>query len=343
MSHAETVGTGGVVLKTCPGCGQRKSLALFHSRTNKSGTRKPTARCAACRNEKRKRYRSSPEGRRHETERGNEYRRRLTAQAKLFPKVEGLDLDLLRRALVERPDELSSEEEAVAYYRGFLAGHARMGGESARFDRLKDLVHRIVSEATRDAIGKFIGYEALISHAYEGLLDFIRNRQVVIENQDHERKLAAQSIRWAVKTAKRSEGPYRRSAGRNKGVVRYAFPESWLRTPRENVEQMPMPTESVPAREDHEAASADLWSEVRRRLSELEGGERLAKILWMRAQGLPLRQAGEELGISESRVCQIVVDATPWLERHILPLLKAEPALADWVVPVGEAGPLAVA
>lgn len=237
-------------------------------------------------------------------------------------ELSAVDLDVLRRALVERPENLGSEAEAAAYFRGFIAGSRRRGEESERLERLQDLAHRIAAEQTVTSRGRFVGYETFLSHAYEALLSFVRNRSLVFTDEAHERRLAAKNIRWRMKEAWREESQERRTSGRNAGKQRLPVPEGLL-----GIEpDLPGPTALLEARGGCPAEEDDLWREIRRRIAaHHDGDERLGEIVWMRSQGHTFREVGEHFGVSEARACQIVSSEMEWLESEILPLLSAAP------------------
>lgn len=236
--------------------------------------------------------------------------------------LSAVDLDVLRRALVDSPETLESEAEAAAYFRGFIAGTRRRGEESARIERLQDLVHRIAAEQTVSSRGKFVGYETFLSHAYEALLDFVRNRNLKIVDLEHERRQAAQAIRWRMKEVWRSEAQERKTSGRNSGKQRLPVPEGLLG----QREGMPSPSETLAARTDVAVEQADLWEEIRRRIAaNSSGDERVGEIVWMRAEGHTFREIGERFGVSEARACQILSEQMDWMEKEILPLLSKTP------------------
>ncbi len=214
-------------------------------------------------------------------------------------------MDALRRALVEKPPALESEGERLAYFRGLMAGVKRNAEETERFERLKDLPHRIASER---ASQRGIGYEEAISAAYEGLLVFMRRKASGFASEEVERKVAAVSIRNAIVDYKRSEGPVDRRMN-----LRYIGGQAPVGEEGESL----LP--SLAEHEDRDSGS-DLWAKIQERLAgRRDKGARLEEILHWRIQGLTQKECGERLGISESRVNQILAAERPWLEEHVLP------------------------
>ena len=239
--------------------------------------------------------------------------KKLRALSKIGAGLPHWNVDILRRVLVEVPPELGTENERLAYFRGFMAGTKRNAEETARFERLKDLPHRIASER---ASLRGIGYEEAISAAYEGLLVFLRSKEVrTYENLEHERACAAKKIRWCIQDYKKVEGP-----------LKYSGFQRWIGgadpTDSEGVSFL---SELATAKPDEDGA--DLWAAVEDRLREREdGGERLLEILRAKLDGLPLKEIGKRWGLTESRVCQILKEERPWLEENVGPLLGREPA-----------------
>ena len=192
--------------------------------------------------------------------------------------------DILRRALVEHPPGLKSEKESVAYFRGFVAGAQRTERESERFLRLKDLCHRIAADYGQ----KF--YEDNVSAAYEGLLNFLRKRRRYTSLTE-ERKIAAVAIRHAIVDMTRVEGDFGRTGSRkNAGLV-----VSQL------VDHEGRATYSAPASQDRSGEAID-WKDG---LDSLRLPPRSQRILELLGTGYKLREVGEELGLTEGRVCQI--------------------------------------
>jgi hypothetical protein len=275
-------------MKLCRRCGETKPLNLFHRRTLKSGNIGTTPDCAACRVALRTAQRKTPEGAIAHRERVREYRQRILSKARgLGVSGDATKVDAVRRAMAEHPPEIAGEAEMVAYFRGFVAGAKRSAEEGERFERLKDLVHRIAAEAKMQ---RGMIYEDVLSAAYEGLLKFLRG-SAKATSLEHERNLAAKAIRWQILDCKRVDGPLTRRGGKN----RHPLAESGLHL----VEDHPRPSETLQARAEASYAlpeaveAADIPARTKRLLGAL-------------AEGCSFREAGEREGITESRACQIV-------------------------------------
>lgn len=215
-------------------------------------------------------------------------------------------VDILRRALVEHPPVLGSEAQMLAYFRGFVAGAQRSEHESERFERLKDLCHRIAAE--RSLIGRrgHADYEDNLSAAYEGLLVFLRGRRP-FDDVPQERKIAALAIRNAVIDQLRSSGDFNRSGGRR-------HTEAVL---SQYTDEAGKPAYDEPASQERPGADFDFLHD----LGTLELPPRSQRILELLGAGYKLREVGEEVGLSEGRVCQIakgVAKSHPELEKFLL-------------------------
>lgn len=256
--------------------------------------------CKDCGRAKAKRWRE--ENRDKALARARRYHRELRARASLV-KENTPNVDLLRRVLVEQPRDLASEDARAAYFRGFVAGAKRSGYESERFEKLKDLCHRIASEMSKwGKAGHFQSYEDNLGVAYEGLLHFIRKRKEY-ESDEHERKTAAMAIRNAIRDYARLEGPIKRA-----GNARY--------------EQTIIPTDGDGEPVVVQASPDELWRDdgLRDSLDQLDLDPRSRAILEGLAAGVTYRELGERFGITESRACQVAAEIR---ERHGERLLAA--------------------
>jgi RNA polymerase sigma factor (sigma-70 family) len=209
-------------------------------------------------------------------------------------------LDAMRKSLVQHPPELQTEQESLAYFRGFMAGAKRTQDESERFERLKDLCHRIASER------KFKLYEDGISVAYEGLLAFLRRRRA-FESPAGERQAAAEAIRRAILDGLRAEGPRTRA-----GATRYTTD-----TVSQHADSDGSTSYLDPASQDSAGDDFDFLHD----LGALELPPRSQRILELLGAGYKLREVGEAVGLTQSRVCQIVKDLArthPELEKFLL-------------------------
>lgn len=79
------------------------------------------------------------------------------------------DLDRLRKALAKASRPLLSEEERLAYLRGYFAAQALREREGSAVEAHQDLVFRIASELRRHS------YEDRVSLAFEALLECVRS------------------------------------------------------------------------------------------------------------------------------------------------------------------------
>ncbi len=276
--------------KLCSRCNTVKPIEKFHRRRGRSGEWGRTSDCAACRVKRCTELRKTPEGAQKHRERVKEYRRRILLKSRglILDRKDPALLDAVRRAMVEAPPSLDTEEKRVAYFIGFVAGAKRSGYESERFEKLKDLCHRIASEMSKwGKAGHFQSYEDNLGVAYEGLLAFIRKRKEY-ESDEHERRTAAMAIRNAIRDYARLEGPIKRA-----GNARY--------------EQTIIPTDGDGEPVVVQASPDELWRDdgLRDSLDQLDLDPRSRAILEGLAAGVTYRELGERFGITESRACQI--------------------------------------
>jgi len=288
--------------KVCTKCLEKKDLGEFLTCANGRWRR---GVCRACgRTNTKAWYAAHPEAKKI-------YRKRRRAKQKQgLELIRGVgytpDVDVLRRALVECPPELHGEGERLAYFRGFMAAAKRNKEETERFERLKDLPHRIASEK---ASQRGIGYEEAVSAAYEGLLVFLRSREVSFSSLEQERAYAAKKIRWSIDDYKRTEGPSRRGGG-----LRWIGGEDSI---SENGGSLVADVATARDELDEEA----MRLVIARAHTAPDG--RLPAIVKRRSEGASLAEIGSELGLSESSICKIISGNRPWLEENILPLIES--------------------
>lgn len=238
------------------------------------------------------------------------HQKRRARRAVLYREVvekqsASLPLDAMRRMLVDVPPELATEAEAAAYFRGFVAGAKRTGYESERFEKLKDLCHRIATEMSKwGKAGHFQSYEDNLGVAYEGLLAFIRKR-TEYETDEHERRTAAMAIRNSIRDYARMEGPIRRGKAGNPRYEQAQIPVD------EDGEMFSPPT-----------SPDEPWRDggLKDSLDQLDLDPRSRAILEGLANGVTYRELGERFGITESRACGIAAEIR---ERHGERLLAA--------------------
>lgn len=285
--------------RRCSKCGEVKPISGFHRRVDRRPGRRPGFQsvCKPCSLSAAHAWNREHREKRNAAKRAREKRQRLAAAT---TKASGAHLDVMRRALAEHPPELVTETESLAYFRGFIAGAKRSGEEGLRFERLKDLCHRIAAE------GKYVKhYEERLSAAYEALLSFIRKRRSFAD-VEQERKIAARAIRFGIIDWLRLEEGTRNRTGmvRRTGVM------------LSDVEIADMKADALhPAVNDGTPAEIESIIEMSPRLSERE-----RRVLRALALGKNLREVGEELGLTESRACQIVKEIReghPELERML--------------------------
>ena len=286
-------------MKKCSDCGVEKPLSDF---PKTSGGRWLRGHCRPCGTKRVESwYKKNPE-------RLKEHRKstRASLRARTIPaKVDPKSADVVRRMLVDVPPELGTEAEAAAYFRGFVAGAKRTGYESERFEKLKDLCHRIASEMSKwGKAGHFQEYEDNLGVAYEGLLAFIRKRKTY-DDDEHERRTAAMAIRSAIMDYARMEGPIKRNAS---GTPRY---EQALIAVDEDGEMV-----SPPASPDEPWRDGGLKDS----LDKLDLDPRSRAILEGLAGGETYREIGARFGLSESRTYQVAKEIR---ERHGGRLLAA--------------------
>lgn len=301
--------------RVCKTCMEWHLIADFRTSRNKHNARPVVSwECKACHRKRIDAWKAkNPELTR--THQLTSMRRRSERSAfarQALRKLHGVPmdkaLDVFRRGLAEHPPELSTEEEKAAYFRGFVAGAKRSREESDRFERLKDLCHRIAAE------NRSRNYEARVAWAYEGLLAFIR-KPTEWPSLDAERKVAAQAIRFYIIDRLRAEGPFGRS-----GLRRYET-DVLSGHVNEKGESLLHPV----AADSDKTGGNDLWNELEAVIMEAARGghvdERLADMLHMRIQGHSMKEIGERMGFTESRACQIMQNHQGWLADKAKKLL----------------------
>lgn len=244
--------------------------------------------------------RKTPEGAQKHRDRVREYRRRILLKSRglVLDRDDPELLDAVRRAMVEAPPVLETEEQRVAYFIGYVAGAKRTGYESERFEKLKDLCHRIAAEMSKwGKAGHFQSYEDNLGVAYEGLLAFIRKRKKY-ENDEHERRTAAMAIRSAIMDYARVEGPIKRDAS---GTPRY--------------ERALIPVDADGEIVSPPASPEEPWRDegLKDSLDQIDLDPRSRAILEGLAAGVTYRELGDRFGITESRACGIMAEIR---ERH---------------------------
>ena len=288
-------------MRKCPACGEEKPPDLWQFKM-RNGVRVPKC-CKACNVARMLKWKLANKDKYRALQKAHQ--RRRARRAVLYRQTVELNytasttqLDAMRRAMAEHPPEVSGEAEMVAYFRGFVAGAKRSAEEGERFERLKDLVHRIAAETKMQ---RGMAYEDVLSAAYEGLLKFLRS-PVKADSLEHERKMAAKAIRWHILDEKRSIGPFKKNGDRRYEVAEGGLPLA---------EGQPKPSETLQARAEASYALPEA-------LESVDLPPRTKRILAALAEGCNFRESGEREGISESRVCQIVRDL-----RHEMPELEA--------------------
>lgn len=211
---------------------------------------------------------------------------RLRAKAKASDLIQAdpAQADVLRRVLVEEPPKLDSEEATLAYFRGFVAGAKRSSEEGQRFERLKDLCHRIAADHGRH-------YEERVSAAYEALLSFLRRSHWrTYESVEAERKEAAAAIRSGIIDRLRQTGERTRG-----GAIRY---------PRTTLTDLEKPDTHSDVLHPVSVDSRDELEDILKAVPEMSEREREA-VRWL-ARGFNLKEIGTGLGVTESAVCRMV-------------------------------------
>jgi RNA polymerase sigma factor (sigma-70 family) len=230
--------------------------------------------------------------------------------------------DIIRKAMAEKPPALDTEEELLAYYRGFLAGVGRREGESERFEHYRDIVFRIAAELDRRFRGLSsshrMEYEEFVSIGYEAVLELLRKQGAP------DRQLAARAIRMRIKDAYRSRFLVRKMV---KGEVSSRYAPIHQTGEMADDGDPPRILDNVVSGQDLTVEGEILWDAVRSRIEERRGfsgwrPDQLASVIQGRIQGKTLKEIGVEMGVSESRVCQILKEAAGWMEEKILPLVE---------------------
>jgi RNA polymerase sigma factor (sigma-70 family) len=321
-------------LRRCRDCNEERDIKLFKVVKKKgSGSAWRSHRCRECDNRILRDWeKANPERVRATNQRRN---KKIVAALKLARALGESDpstLDALRRSLVEKPPEITDDEPALAYFRGYLSGVGRSKRESEDVEEYKDLVFRIAAEKNA-RMGKLspsrrISYEDMVSVGYEALLECLRSNK-------RERPLIAVAIR------RRLIDEYRRQFGRYADRLSVAGATNFQDCGEDGDVDMLAQVSAV----YDEEPEGELFDHVRKVMAECPGGPRMAVFLWWRTEGLTLKEIGERAGLTESRVCQLFSRAEPFLIANAERLtgLTAPRELPDGVVPVGEPGSLAVA
>lgn len=283
--------------KACTRCGVVKPLEEFHRRTFSSGRPGRTSECKPCRIALRQAISRTERGKEKNRQNAKKYYAKLRGWREASRLMVGRSpegVDVLRRAMVERPPEIGSEDGMLAYFRGFLAGAKRTADESARFDSLKDLLHRIAAEQAKKVHGLL--YEDALSYAYAAALNYLR--KVTPEDEVHFRRKAAVAIRNGVLDGVR-KNPTRMIVGA-RTHLRHGKAVGW--------------GHQFAADEDGSSHEARLATQDAPRdeiapdaLSGIDGLKPRERVIlgWL-AQGYTQAEVGEKLGLTEARVCQIV-------------------------------------
>lgn len=289
--------------KACSDCGVVKPAGEFYARKH-YGYLVLMGPCKLCSRK------ASREWVSNNAEKARARRRKYYAKGRAALRIIGSvdnnqDLDIIRKAAVQAPPPLLLESERLAYFRGFIAGSRRAGYESDRFERLKDLAHRIASEKR---IQRGISYEEAISFAYQGLLDFIRKKPDADPEKD--RALAAQHIRYRIIEYKRSDGPYRRN-----GEARC------IGTPgMESDDDRDGPITRASVVDEQRADHSDLEASILEAIEANGVDTRLGEVLKMRAKGFSFRECGERFGTSETWAYYLIASNMAFLREKILPM-----------------------
>lgn len=294
--------------KVCSRCKQEKPLApvsAFCRRNYRNGTASWTADCLACRYVRRAALAQTERGREMARRNQRKHYQKLRERARFAAAIgdDEAKLDLVRRALVEKPPSLEGEDASLAYFRGFMAGSKRSSEESSKIEAVKDVIHRIASEQGGKHGEKFLSYEDALSSAYMAALEAIRSRQCP-EDPIALRKMVSVVIRRRlVDTIRETHG---RPDQANKLHVTLA---TNLKDDEENegLDGLAGPVDSP-----------ERLGEALDGLHGLDGRDR--QILELVSRGLLLREVGSRLGISESRVSQVlreIREAHPELEERL--------------------------
>jgi len=188
----------------------------------------------------------------------------------------------------------------------------RRADEDERFDRLKDLCHRIASE------GKLSHHliEERVSAAYGGLLAFLR-RGGAYNDKQRERSAAASAIRFALSDFARAEGPLKRN-----GTVRYTSPVGGS--------YIDVESNACVADDSLEELESLILAASRRGHVHAK----LAQIARMRVDGYLFHEIGSAISLTESRVHAVWNDSIPWLAQNCARLTGLEafgkPSLAAY-------------
>ncbi len=270
--------------------------------------------CKPCANENRRAYSRTEAGKACNLRNTRRWHARVKSAGDLWRAVRSDPdrIDALRKALVAAPPTLAGEDALLAYWRGYLAGARRGEEESERFRRYQDIAYRVAAEL--DAKQRRIdptnrlSYEDMVSVGYEAALEVLRRQK------EPARAVVAQAIRRRiVDEVRRRFGATSRAGGKVRLITGALEGEDG-------------PTrilESLEARGEAEEVG-DLWERVQGLVAMASGiDERLETILQGRMEGKTLLEISREIGLTESRVCQILKEARPWLEEHVLPLAES--------------------
>lgn len=291
--------------KRCSRCGETKPIERFQMKRTKAGELRPT-HCRRChtnyaiqwREKNPDKYRASKV---RQTRRIRARIRLMRASVEPEKPVDPEKLDIVRRALAENPPELIGETDTLAYFRGFMAGCKHFSGESHKLEAVRDLIHRIAAEEHRKR-GRWLPYEDAISTAYGAVLNLIRSKTCPDAPFEFRRVTAIAIRRDCIDFVRAAIGRHGQRLQLDQGF-----------------------------QEDEEgglAASlaAPETAGLPGAIGEALGGlprlkDRDLRILELVSQGLPTKRVGELVGLTESRICQIlkrVREVHPELEQRLL-------------------------
>lgn len=292
--------------RACAVCKVEKDLAAFKKI---KGGRWRTHKCLDCFHAGEKVYRES--NRERIAVQQVKHRKRVTAMRKAFRSWRDRipeEIDAARRALSEHPPELTGDGEMLAYFRGFMAASKRGAEENERLASYQDLIFRIAAEEEKRwrSVTHKLSYEDMISLGYEAVLHQLRLKR------DVSRGVMAHQIR--LRFADEARERFGRAGFGTRGKLDVLGSSGETDDPdRVGILQ------TVPAASEE---PSDLMAEVRSRLAWLgeDLDERIPWIVEERVKGRFLHEIASDLGVDESRVHQILKEAQPLLEKHILPL-----------------------
>jgi RNA polymerase sigma factor (sigma-70 family) len=203
----------------------------------------------------------------------------------------------LVRKLLYRAGGCDTDAEKVAYVHGYMAGAQVKEAEAVKVEECSDLVYRIAKELGWD---KRLSWDDLVQVGYTGLLEAIRRYR---PGKASLRTFAAKRIRGAIQDEIRARHPSRMGSMRAGAPALEKAPDALLEGLVSGGSVSPSDASSL-------LDVSDILQRIEERLGPRTG--RLWKLL---SEGHNQREIGEEFGVSESRVNQLMRETREEVSR----------------------------